>query len=203
MPTTTTTFFATEQNRAAILNFAAVVRTLPPLEAPTPDVTQSLKVFFAVLSGNLEAFDQHCTINIEWLGKHYIGQLVSFVENRGEKSDELLLNIFTISYRFLCELEFSQPGDLSFELRGIKNFVSNSLEQFEGTNRQQLVYANYVMPANVAKRLIHDSSLADFKEFASSASAAKKLKEEWDKEIVEKNAEIEGLRKSIDRVKTQ
>lgn len=203
MTNTTSTFFATEQNRAAIGNFAAVIRTLPLLEATTPDVSHPLQVFFSIFSENLEAFDRHCTVNIEWIGKRYIDQLIYFVDFQGEKKNELLLEIFTNSYRFLCEFEFSQPGDMSFELREIKNFVCDRLEEFEGRHRQQLVYANYVMPANVAKRLIHDSSLADFKEFASSASAAKKLKELWDKEIEEKNSEIEGLKKSIERVKTQ
>lgn len=203
MTTTAMSFFATEQNKAAIRNFSATLRSLQPLAPPYPEIVQPLRSFFTVLEANTDAFDQHCPINIDWLGSRYIGLLVNFMEQRSEKAAEQLLDIFTTSYRLLCELEFSLPGELSIELRSIKNFVDENLESFQGVHRSQLVYANYIMPANVAKRLMNDPSLADFKAFASSALAAKNLKEAWDKELVEKRAEIDGLRDAIDRVKTR
>ena len=125
------------------------------------------------------------------------------MEHGSEKSQEKLIDIFTTSYRFLCELEFSQPGSLSFELRGIKTFVDENLERFQGTERQQLVYANYTMPANMAKRIVQHSSLADFKTFAETANSAKQMKELWDKEIAEKQAETQGLQDAINRMQTK
>lgn len=203
MTTTSTAFFATEQNSAAIRNFQATLRSLQPLEDPKPEVIHPLTRFFGILSQNLAAFDEHCPGNIEWLGKRYIGQLISFVEDRSEKQHEQLMDIFTTSYRFLCELEFSQPGDLSFELRGIKTFVDENLEKFRGTDRQQLIFANYTMPANLAKRMLQHSSLSDFKAFAETASSAKEMKSQWDKEIAAKSTETEGLRDAIDRLQTK
>jgi hypothetical protein len=67
-----------------------------------------------------------------------------------------------MAYRFICELDFSQPDDLSYELRTIRTFVEENLEKFVGTDRQQLIYANYVMPANITKKLINTPALAEF-----------------------------------------
>ena len=119
-----------------------------------------------------------------------------------ENQSGLLISIFTSAYRFLCELDFSQPGELSFELRAIRNFVEENLERFVGTERQQLVYANYVMPANIIKKLIHSPALAEFKAFTETAKAASDLKLEWDKEIKAKGEEIEALRNGLSRITT-
>jgi len=201
--TTSKPFFASEDNAAAIRSFATVLRTLPPLTEPHPEVVQPLTIFFNVLVGNLAAFDEHCPANIEWLGQRFIGQLVSFSERRAEKPAELLIDIFTYAYRFLCELEFSQPGDLSFELRGVKTFVNESLELFTGIDRQQLVYASYTMPASLTKRILQHSSLVDFKAFAETASTAKQMKEQWDKEIIAKKLETDALQEAIGRLQTK
>ena len=166
MNTTSNTFFASEPNAAIVRNFATVLRTLPPLEPPHPEVVNPLAVFFSVLSQNLNAFDEHCPANTEWLGQRFIGQLTSFMGERSPKQDELLIDIFTTSYRFLCELEFSQPGDLSHELRGVKSFAHENLDKFSGTDKQQLIYASYTMPSIMAKRILQHSSLSDFKAFA-------------------------------------
>jgi hypothetical protein len=203
MSTTSTAFFASEQNSAAIRNFQATLRSLQPLDEPNPEVVRPLTTFFGIFCQNLPAFDEHCPANIEWLGKRYIGQLIHFVEERSEKPNEQLLDIFTTSYRLLCELEFSQPGDLSFELRGIKSFVDENLEKFRGADRQQLIFANYTMPANLTKRFLQHTSLADFKAFAETANSAKELKIKWDREISAKTAEIEGLQAAIDRLQTK
>ena len=202
--TTTTAFFATEQNSAAIRNFHAALRSLPPLEEPNPEVIRPLTTFFGILSQNLTVFDERCKGNIEWLGTRYIDQLIHFFESRSEKNhDQLLIDIFTTSYRFVCELEFSQPGDLSFELQGIKSFVFEKLEKFQGTDRQQLIYANYTMPANLMKKMLQHSSLSDFKAFAETAKSAKDMKVQWDGEIAAKRTETEGLQEAIEKLQTK
>lgn len=203
MSTTLNTFFSSEENAAVIRSFATVLRTTPPLKPPHPEIVQPLTTFFTILTQNLAAFDESCPTNIEWLGKHFIGTLASFVDGRSQNQHELLMDIFTTSYRFLCELEFSQPGDLSPDLRRIQNFVHDNLEQFHGTHKQQLIYASYTMPAVLTKRILQHSSLSDFKAFAETANAAKTMKEEWDKEITAKKAETDGLQDAINRLQTK
>lgn len=202
MSTTAVSFFGTEENQAVIRRCNLALSSTPPLEPPDPNVVPPLSNFFRILVVNTDAFDQHCAANIEWIGQHFLSELINFTEAKAEKRGAILVSIFTLAYRFLCELEFSQPGDLSFELRGIKAFVDENFEKFSGTDRQQLVYANYFMPAHVAKRLINSPALAEFRSFAETVRTATDLKATWDKELQDKNVELEALRGGLERVTT-
>lgn len=202
MSTTAASFFSREENQAILRRFALALESVQTIEPSVPNVLAPLKQFFKILISNTNVFDQHCTANIEWIGQRFIGQLATFPETKLDNQSEVLISIFTSAYRFLCELEFSQPDDLSFELRGIRNFVEENLEKFVGTERQQLVYANYVMPANITKKLIHSPAVTEFRAFAETAKAASDLKLEWDKEIKAKSEEIEALRDGLSRITT-
>lgn len=201
MSTTAISFFSKEENQAVIRRFALKLESTRKIEPPDPDITAPLKLFFRIFVSNTSAFDQHCATNIEWIGPEFIQQLSSFSEISDKPAGDLI-PIFTSAYRFLCELEFSQSGDLSFELRDVKNFVAENLEKFTGVDRQQLVYANYVMPANIVKKLINNPALAEFNSFADTAKAATDLKVAWDEEIKVKKVEIEALRDGLNRITT-
>lgn len=92
---------------------------------------------------------------------------------------------------------------MSHELQGVKSFDDDNLEKFQGIDRQQLVYANYTMPANLTKKILRHSSLSAFKAFAETANSAKQLKKQWDEEIAAKQAETDGLRDAIGRLQTR
>ena len=196
-------FFSLEKNKLIIGSFLTVLESMEPLREPDPEIVGPLRKFFSIFSANTASFDEHCIANIGWIGESFMVRLTEYVTQRSERSRENLFDIFTSSYRLLCELEFSQPGELSLQLRSVKKFVDENLERFAADDRQQIVYANYVMPAYVAKRLIQDSSLADYKAFSSSIAVARDLKKTWDSELKEKKAEVDELRATIERLKTQ
>jgi hypothetical protein len=202
MSTTAASFFSKEENQAILRRFALALESVQTIESSAPNVLAPLKTFFKILIANTNTFDQLCTTNIEWIGQQFIAQLNNFSETKPENQSKVLIVIFTSAYRFLCELEFSQVSELSFELRTVKNFVEENLEKFVGIERQQLVYANYVMPANIIKKLINSPALTEFKSFTETAKAASDLKQEWDKEIKAKSEEIEALRDGLSRITT-
>lgn len=202
MSTTSKSFFSTQVNQAILRRFELALESFPNSATLKPNIIPSLKLFFGILISNAEAFDQHCSANIQWIGNNFINELTNFSEIKLESKNELLISIFTSSYRFICELEFSQPDDLSFELRSIKKFVDDNLESFAVGHRSQLVYANYIMPSSVVKKLINSPALSEFKAFAETATAAKEMKEKWDKELEDKNIEIEALRSGLGRITT-
>lgn len=202
MNTTAASFFSKEENLAILRRFVGALESVQNIEPPAPNVLVPLKQFFNILIANANDFDKHCTANIEWIGQHFIGQLTEFMGEKPENQRGRLVSIFTHAYRFLCEFDFSQPNDLSFDLLNIRSFVTENLEGFIGKERQQLVYANYLMPASIAKKLIHSPALADFKAFAGTVKVVSDLKLQWDKEIKAKGEEIKALRDGLDRVTT-
>lgn len=202
MSTTSEAFFNKEENQAILRRFALALQSAPSPGHSTLDVIPYLRQFFKILIANTSAFDQYCTVNIEWIGQQFIDGISNFNETKSEDRQESLASIFVSAYRFICELEFSQSGDLSFELRSIKGFVADNLENFSVSDRQQLVYANYIMPAQITKKLINSPALVEFKKFAETAKAAEDLKIVWDRELKEKNEEITVLRAGISRAVT-
>ena len=195
-------FFGIEYNHAIIKRFELELNSIASRDISGPNVLPYLKSFFQVLSANTNAFDQYCVCNIEWVGKAFIEQLVTFVNAKQDDRHGLLYSIFTLAYRFVCELDFSQVGDLAHELSVMKDFVANNAAQFGEQTRQQLLYVGYMMPISIAKKLIHSPALSEFKSFSETASMAANLKKEWDKEIAAKNEEIRVLREGLERVKT-
>lgn len=152
---------------------------------------------------NPDKFDEFCSVNIEWIGKHFIGELSNMLNAPAEMRLTAALSAFTSAYRFLCELEFTQPGDASFEVRKIMNFVHENIEAFEGTHRQQLVFAAYMMPAQVAKRLIGHPSISDFRSFSQAVEDSRKLKETWDADLVKRQALLQGLSDGLKKITSE
>lgn len=207
MSTAAASFFSKEENQAILRRFAVTLESVHSVEPVAQSVLAPLKQFFNILISNTNSFDEYCIANIEWIGSRFISQLRDFSERdfsekKSEFQSESLILIFVMAYRFICELDFSQPDDLSYELRTIRTFVEENLEKFVGTDRQQLIYANYVMPANITKKLINSPALAEFNAFAETAKAASELKIEWEKEIKAKSEEIEALRDGLSRITT-
>jgi len=195
-------FFDTEQSQLVLRRFVLALESVPESTLPIPRLKPLLQQFFRVLISNTAAFDEYCSANIEWIGRSFLDQLTAFPDTDVEKKPDALEHIFVLAYRFLCELEFTQSGDLSFELSGIKTFVIENLEKFVGMSRQQLIYSSYLMPASVVKKLINSPVLVEFKSFAETAKSASELKVTWDKEIKEKSTEINELREGLSKLKT-
>lgn len=195
-------FFATDENLALIKRVSVFLNTVNALESSELNVIPHLKKFLGILLANAAQFDESCSVNIEWIGRQYTGVLTEILESPPEKLVSSIITLFVYSYRFLCELEFSQPGDLSFELRRIKEFVHENLDKFSGNDRHQLVYANYIMPANIAKRLIGHPAIGDFRRFSEVVELAGKLKETWDQDLNERQNVLDALQENIKHITT-
>lgn len=202
MPNAENAFFSTEQNLSAIRSLVVLLRSSLQASEDDKKIASHLASFMQVLALNAIDFDRLCRQNIEWIGDHYVSQIIGYPSLPVDQRSEALRSIFTSSYRFLSEYEYSQPLELSLELRSLKNFVDEHLDLFDGTDRRQLIFASYAMPAAILKRLVHSPEIADFRAFATSADGAKRLKSEWDTELAAKTAELDGLRGKLEQLKT-
>ncbi len=145
-------------------------------------------------------FDEYCPTNISWIGNSFINEVSGFEAATSEKKPDIVRSVFTSVYRFICELDFTQPGEPSFELRKVMNFVHDNLESFSGLDRQQLIFAAYVMPAQVAKRLIGHPSIADFKALSDKVESARNLKDDWDAELRRREELTEALSQNLKKI---
>ena len=112
-------------------------------------------------------------------------------------------HIYSMSYRFLCEFDFlvGAGKELSMELRSIKNKIQQDNAEMDEDVRSQIIYASYVMPANIAKDFINDANIGVFKDFEGKKVEAENLKKQWDDEIKSKQVMVDELRNKLDEYK--
>jgi hypothetical protein len=197
-------FFALPGTAQTIQNFVMKMRTFQTKEVDStsgPNPLPYLDTFFAVLLQNTTIFDTHCRINISLIGEQLLNRLANFGTPL-ESTREHLLEIFALAYRLLLELEFSQTGDLSFELASIKRWVDTELNNFPEPTKSHLVWAHYLMPAVIAKELIHHPNLEAVGQLSETLTRAQNMREKWDEELEAKSKVVSTLRDNLVRYET-
>ncbi|KAF0215777.1 MAG: hypothetical protein FD174_4023 [Geobacteraceae bacterium] len=147
-----------------------------------------------------EGWDERCTFNIKHIGNQFLQWLRDFDSTKNDHIDQ----IYCIVYRFLCEFDFLVgPGkELGMELRRIKGQIESDVAEMDENVRSQIIYASYIMPANIAKEFINDSNIGSFREFEAKKSEAEKLKKQWDEEINVKKTETDAIKEKLSEYKT-
>lgn len=193
---TSTPFFSTPENLEALRLYSRTVRSFVAASDST-QIAKSLLQIIELMISNAARFDEYCTANIEWIGDHFMREVREFPDLAQEKKAAAITSAFTSAFRFLCELEFTQPADPSFEVRKIGNFVDENLELFAGNDRQQITFARYSMPVQVAKKLLNDPAIAEFRKFSETVLAATKLKADWDSELDQRRLHVDSLKQGL------
>jgi len=64
-----------------------------------------------------------------------------------------------MAYRFLCEFDFLVGAGkvLSMELKSIKDKIQHDTGEMDDDVKSQIIYASYVMLANIAKDFINEA----------------------------------------------
>ncbi|MBA6102398.1 hypothetical protein [Pseudomonas monteilii] len=146
-----------------------------------------------------DGWDQRCTFNIKYIGEQYLRILSNFDHQKPTDID----SIYSMSYRFLCEFDFliGSGKELSMELRSIKNKIEHDNAEMDEDVRSQIIYAAYIMPANIAKEFINDANVGVFRDFEQRKVEAENLKTKWDEEIEQKKAIADALKDKLDEYK--
>lgn len=202
MSTVPITFFAGEDNLQVLRNLIDLLPTRKASVNEANDVVPHLRQILLVIVNNAAKFDQHCQSNIKWIGGSFISQASEYKPGTDDSTAQLR-SLFWMAYRFLCELEFGMPEDLSFELQRVKSFVDENLDSFSGDVKRQLIFANYMMPAAVAKDLLHHPDIATMREFNKKQASAATLKKQWDDEIAAKEEKVDDLKGQLEKLETE
>lgn len=196
-------FFSKEENIELIQQVHSGLKfleTAGTFDRSQKFVINGLKKILYSMYSNSETYDELCQANINWIGNDFISSLRNYVDkNKSEKRE--IGAIFTKAYRFLCELEFSMPGEMNIDLRQIKNNIDEHLDSFTSNEKSQIIYANFVMPANIAKKIIHHENILNIKQFNSVISQAETKKEEWKKEIEKRKNEVKEISDTLKEYK--
>ncbi len=146
-----------------------------------------------------EGWDDRCSFNIKNIGDQFLQWLRDFDPTKPSHIDQ----IYIMSYRFVCEFDFlvGAGKELGMDLRFIKNNIQSDIGEMDDNVRSQIIYASYVMPANIAKDFINDANIGVFKDFEAKKLEAENLKAQWDKEIKSKKITVNALKDKLEKYK--
>lgn len=194
MRTEATQPFFEKQETLLILNRAIrALAAVPPDSTVPAGLAELLSQALNFMASNPAKFDQYAALNVRWIGTSFLNE-ISRVAEPGDANRPIQISLaFALAYRFLCEFEFTQPGDPSHELSRVLMFPRENLNQFASEAQRQLVYASYTMPVNIAKHLLGDPAIAEFRNFSASVERSRKLQAEWDESLNKRQALLQAL----------
>lgn len=129
MPTETTASLFTEpSNTAALRRFVHELHSLPAELIAPEGLTRNLVQIINLMISQAATFDKYASANVEWIGKHFFGEINNYFDLQMADKPAATRSILVSAYRFLCEVEFSQPGQPSFEVTQVMKFVHDNLD---------------------------------------------------------------------------
>jgi hypothetical protein len=193
----TASLFVEPSKNAQLRRLATELSLLADDSVKPVGVLDSLRQIIDLMIANPIKFGEFASVNTEWIGEHFFSAINGYFGASEEKRPSIIRSVFISAYRFLCELEFTQPAEPSFEVRKVMSFVDDNLERFQGTDRQQLVYAAYMMPVHVAKKLIGHPAIGEFRKFAETVETSRTLREQWDADLDKRQGLLNGLTENL------
>ena len=148
-------FFESEENAKVLASFLRKAEAAHIDDESRENRLSILREIIGHIYKSPSDWDERCAFNIKNIGGQFLQWLRDFDPTKLTHID----SIYTMSYRFLCEFDFLVgPGmELSMELQSIKRNIEDDSAEVDGDLRSQIIYASYVMPANIAKSFINDS----------------------------------------------
>ncbi|WP_404972972.1 hypothetical protein [Vibrio campbellii] len=147
-----------------------------------------------------DKWSEKCTFNIEWIGDRFIENLRDYRADRTQEIND----IYTASYRFLCEFDFfvGHGKSLTFELRSLKSSIQSDALKLDSEVSPQIVFASYLMPAEMTKKFVNSEGLEAVTTFEAKMKAANELKIRWDSELKQKEQVLTALSEKLDEFTT-
>lgn len=193
-------FFSNEQNKIVINQFLHKTESINIENEVIKNRLELSVVILESIKNRPEEWDAKCSFNIKHVGE----QLFKWLREFDAAKPLIIDHIYVILYRFLCEFDFliEDGMELGMDLRSVRDAIQSDSNDMENNLASQLVYASYAMPANITKKILNDPNVSSFKDFSAKAEEAGKLKEEWDKEISDKQKEVSDLKEKLETYKT-
>lgn len=187
--------FDTNQSKTVLAKFRQRIDSLVPSSDFDKQRNSLIRLVINAMDKNPDEWNMFCQINIKWIGDQFISRLADEVELNKENLDD----ICSMSFRFLFELYLSTKNDLAFDFERARRFIFNNMELFESSAREQIEFAIRDMPIAIFKAVANSDEIETLKNFDAVAAKAKLLKEEWDKDLSERERRVKSIEDSLSR----
>ncbi|MDM8566524.1 hypothetical protein QUF74_12845 [Candidatus Halobeggiatoa sp. HSG11] len=194
-------FFNDEDNISILAEFKKRIDYIPS-NPEIPDFEKHRNDYINLIIGFIkerpEFWDDFCQINIKWIGKSFLISCRSTIKEEPSKNE--LDDIFSMCFRFFLELYLST--NIDHDLENVYDFAVNNLESFEDRPKQRIEFAIKRMPIVIFKEITNTSSIASIKNLDNTLSKAEQLKEKWDKDLIEREEQVNKLKDNLTEYET-
>ncbi|MUK43701.1 hypothetical protein GNP61_19320 [Aliivibrio fischeri] len=194
-------FFQSELNLKALNSFMNRTEHLSlPNEMFQTRLAHSREIIDSI-NKNPKEWDSRCGFNIKHIGERFIDSLRNFST---EEDSKQINHIYTKAFRFLCEFDFlvGTERELNSDLLSVKSAIINEAIANDSEVKSQIIYASYMMPANILKDHLNNRNITAVTDFQEKLDQAEKLKLKWDEEIQIKQNEVKVLDEKLDEIRT-
>lgn len=158
----------------------------------------TLRLIINAMATHPAGWDEHCQINIEWVGDQFIDRC----QNPTLTSKEDIDDVCSMCFRFLLEFYLSTKNNLHMEFESARQFFTNNIHDFSHDAALQIDYALKDMPISILKQLSNSEAIDNLKNYIGFSETFKARKEEWDKELENKETQVKKLKEALDQYTT-
>jgi hypothetical protein len=187
--------FDTNQSKTVLSKFRQKIDGLVPSNDFDKQRNSLIRLIINAMEKRPDEWNTFCQINIKWIGDQFINRLADEKELTKERLDE----ICSMCFRFLFELYLSTKNDLAMEFEAARRFVFDNVSLFEVTAKEQIEFAIRDMPISIFKEIANSEGIESLKNFDAVSAKAKNLKEEWDRDLSEKESRVKTIEASLSR----
>lgn len=187
--------FDTNQSKTVLAKFKSKIDSLIPSNDFEKQRNSLIRLVVNAMEKRPDEWNTFCQINIQWIGDQFISRLADEKELTKERLDD----ICSMCFRFLFELYLSTKNDLSMEFEVAKRFVFDNVNLFEDMAREQIEFAIRDLPISIFKEVANSDEIETLKNFETVAAKAKKLKEEWEHDLNEREGRVKAIEASLSR----
>ncbi|QXB53927.1 hypothetical protein [Aeromonas sp. FDAARGOS 1415] len=187
--------FDTNQSKTVLAKFKSKIDSLIPSNDFEKQRNSLIRLVVNAMEKRPDEWNTFCQINIQWIGDQFISRLADEKELTKDRLDD----ICSMCFRFLFELYLSNKNDLSMEFEVAKRFVFDNVNLFEDMAREQIEFAIRDLPISIFKEVANSDEIETLKNFETVAAKAKKLKEEWEHDLNEREGRVKAIEASLSR----
>ncbi|QLL80966.1 hypothetical protein GWC92_11975 [Aeromonas caviae] len=187
--------FDTNQSKTVLAKFKNKIDSLIPSNDFEKQRNSLIRLVVNAMEKRPDEWNTFCQINIQWIGDQFISRLADEKELTKDRLDD----ICSMCFRFLFELYLSTKNDLSMEFEVAKRFVFDNVNLFEDMAREQIEFAIRDLPISIFKEVSNSDEIETLKNFETVAAKAKKLKEEWEHDLNEREGRVKAIEASLSK----
>ncbi|OBT13233.1 hypothetical protein [Vibrio cyclitrophicus] len=191
-------FFENEETKKLFNKLANHVDALKTTTEFDEKRNASILVVCQSMVKKAKLWDERCQINIHRSSPdltYYIGEALQ------QQHPTYLGEILGSMFRFLLEFHISGKNERNVELNQVRKFCIDNISQFSDDAQDDIGFATSDMPIAILKEIINNPAVSSIQNLESTTAKFESIKNEWDKELEDKEARVSKLKGSLDDYK--